>query len=34
MPRKIVNDLIRGLVAIGSLAAVWFVAGAPFDAGW
>ncbi len=34
MHRKIVKDLIRGLVAIGSLAAVWLVAGAPFDAGW
>lgn len=24
----------RGLMAAGSLVAVWLVAGAPFDAGW
>jgi hypothetical protein len=29
-----VRDLVRGLIALGSLAAVWLVAGAPFDAGW
>lgn len=28
------KDLLRGLIAVGSLAAVLLVAGAPFDAGW
>ena len=29
-----VRGFMRGFMALSSLAAVWLVAGAPFDAGW
>lgn len=35
MLRKTISrDMIRGFVAAASLAGVWLVASAPYDAGW
>jgi hypothetical protein len=28
------RQAMRGFMALGSLAMVWLIAGAPFDAGW
>ena len=31
---RVFRRAARGLIAVGSLVAVWLMAGAPFDAGW